>query len=301
VTLNFHQLRLFYMVAKLRSVSRAAEALHISQPSVSAQLRDFEQRHGVDLLRRTSRGMRLTDAGQTVFGHAKRLFEVADDLQSALTELGSGEGEQLTIGGSLTAGEYYLPAVSNLYHQAYPRVRPVLTLDNSNGILARIARREFDLGFVGTTRVGSNLVATPCWRDEIVVIAAPNSVPQSQDAALTVSALASRNFVLRELGSGTREQVERSLQAHEIAVDAAMTVGSPEAVKRHVAAGVGWGFASRRSIVTELSAGQLAVIEVEGWCCVRDFCAVHHRSHSLTSAQARFLEIAKTFDRKTGG
>ena len=85
MSLNFHQLLLFYSVARLGSVTRAAKVLRISQPSVSAQLREFEQRHGVELLRRLPRGMALTDAGRLAFNHAQKVFAEADELQ-----LGSG-------------------------------------------------------------------------------------------------------------------------------------------------------------------------------------------------------------------
>src|SRR3954453_15478298 len=150
LNLNFHQLLLFHMAAKLGSISRAAEALHLSQPSMSVQLREFEQRWGVDLLRRLPRGVELTDAGRVVFDHAERLLSVAEKLQTALHSLRRAETGPLTIGGSLTAGEYFLPEVSRLYKLRFPRVEPVLALGNSNGILTQILSRELDLGIVGT-------------------------------------------------------------------------------------------------------------------------------------------------------
>jgi DNA-binding transcriptional LysR family regulator len=291
--LNWHQLLLFHTVARLGSVSRAAVALGISQPSVSAQLRAFEQRYEVKLLRRYPRGVVMTDAGRVVFDYADKMFSVARDLESALDALCKADAAQFIIGGSLSAGEYFLPTVSMLYKERYPSVEPILILDNSTRVIARIVQRELDLGFIGTEAVEPGLVTVPCWQDDIVVIGVPGS-SRSGAPTLTLSSLRSRPFVMREPGSATRQQVERTLQAQGVRIRAAMTVSSPEAVKRHVAAGVGWGFASRCSIEAEVMTGRLAVIDIKGWHCRRNFCAVYRSSHTLSPPQARYLEIAKT-------
>src|SRR5258708_7279489 len=144
-TLNFHQLRLFHTVANLGSISRAARELHISQPSISAQLKELEERCGVDLLRRLPRGVALTDAGRVIFGHAERIFALAEELEKAVQDLRGARSGQLTIGGSLTAGEHFLPVVTKRFKERHPGVEPVLVLENSTSILAMIARREFDL------------------------------------------------------------------------------------------------------------------------------------------------------------
>src|SRR5690349_1523196 len=125
LNVNFHQLLLFYTAAKLGSLSRAAETLHLSQPSLSTQVREFEQRWGVELLRRLPRGVELTSAGRAVFEHAEKALTAAEELQSALHSLRKAETGSLTIGGSLTAGEYFLPAVSRLYKLRFPGVEPV--------------------------------------------------------------------------------------------------------------------------------------------------------------------------------
>ena len=110
--LNLHQLHLFYTVARLGSISRAAEELRISQPSVSAQVREFERRSGLHLLHRLSRGVALTDAGRVMRDHAESIFDQASELQRVMQNLRGVQSGKLTVGGSLTAGEHFLPEVA---------------------------------------------------------------------------------------------------------------------------------------------------------------------------------------------
>jgi len=159
--LNFHQLYLFYTVVRLENVSQAAGQLHISQPAVSAQVRELEQMLGVPLLHRLPRGVALTDAGRMVFDYARRLFTLAEELQAAVQDLRGLRAGSLTIGGSLTAGESFLPAMMKRFKECYPTMEPVLVLGNSAEILARIARRELEIGVIGTDVVSKDLVAVP--------------------------------------------------------------------------------------------------------------------------------------------
>lgn len=288
--LNFHQLYLFYTVARLENDSQAAGQLHISQPAVSAQVRELEQMLGVPLLHRLPRGVALTDAGRMVFDYARRLFTLAEELQAAVQDLRGLRAGSLTIGGSLTAGESFLPAMMKRFKERYPTMEPVLVLGNSAEILARIARRELEIGVIGTDVVSKDLVAVPCWEDEIVIVAAPTS-PWVAQQPLPLAHLQSQPCVMREEGSATRQTVETCLQERGLTVQVAMVVGSPEAVKRHVAAGVGFGFVSRLSVAAEVTAGQLVIVGVQGWECTRKFSVVYRQTEPLSLPQQAFLDL----------
>ena len=295
VELNFHQLFLFCAVAKAGSISRAAKELHISQPSVSAQVREFEQRCRVDLLARQPRGVSLTDAGRVIFEHGERIFALAHELQTACHDLQGTQTGRLTIGGSLTAGEYFLPAVIGRFKQDHPAIEPVLVLNNSTAIIGQVSRREVDLGFVGTDAVGSELIAIPCWQDEVVIIAPPGACLPDHPT-MSFASLRSQVFVVREQGSATRQWTEEYLQTHRLTVRSSLTVGSPEAVKRHVAEGLGWGFASRGSVIEEVEAGRLMIVPIRGWDCRRIFYAIHREDHQLNFCQKKFLELAQSIE-----
>ena len=290
LTLNLGQLRVFYRVSKLGSISAAADELGFTPASVTRQLHEFEQRAGVSLLHTSRTGVSLTDAGQLAFRHAEQIFNQADELRSILQNLPTANTGKLTVGGSLTAGEFFLPDVARRFREQYPEVVLSVVVENSSAVLKRVRQAEFDLGFIGTDVISDELTAIPCWEDELVVIAPPNSSLRLQGPEV----IRSQVFVMREEGSATRQHIEQYLRRHGLTARTAMTAGSPEAVKRYVAAGVGWGFASRHSIATEIESNRLIVVPIDGWMCRRVFYAIHRCSHRLTASQVAFIDLAKT-------
>jgi LysR family transcriptional regulator, transcriptional activator of the cysJI operon len=288
--LDLQRLHLFHRVAKLGSVARAAEELRVGQATVSAQVGELEQQWGVELLHRLPHSVALTDAGQLAFEHAERIFSQAGELRSMLQNLLGAPTGRLAVGGSLTAGEFFLPTVATRFKAHHPDVELSVALYNSSVVLDKVVRSELDLGFVGTDAIVGDLTAIPCWEDEIVII---RSTASTTGVAPDGDVLHSRQFVMREPGSGTRQHIEQSLLRRGLSVKTAMVVGSPEAVKRYVAAGVGWGFASKESIATEVATGQLAIVPTAGWDCRRVFYAVHRKGYRLSPPQQQFIEHAQ--------
>ena len=228
-----------------------------------------------------------------VFSHAERIFSQTADLQTVVEQLRGAHTGKLTVGGSLTAGEYFLPNVTSRFRARYPGVELSVVLGNSNDILAKVTHGVLDIGFIGTDAIGNDLIAIPCWEDEVVVIASPGAASHFLP---TIKIIECQHFVMREPGSATRQYVEQSLQTRGMKLRTAMTVGSPEALKRHVAAGAGWGFASKHSVATEVATGQLAIVPIEGWDCRRIFSAEHRKRYQLSPSQREFVEFARCLD-----
>ena len=293
IDVNLQQLHVFYRVAKLGSISRAAAELRVAQSSISGQVLEFEQRCGVALLHRSPAGVALTDAGHLVLEHAEQIFSQTGELRSMLEDIPGARTGKLTVGGSLTAGEFFLPNVARHFRARYPDIALSILVDNSTLVLGKITQAELDVGFVGTDAIPTDLTAIPCWEDEVVIISLPGSATR---ALPDIQLVQSQQFVMRELGSATRQHIEQYLQRRGLAVQTAMNVGSPEAVKRYVAAGVGWGFASKHSVMTEVAAGQLAIVRVEGWDCRRVFYAVHRKGYRLSVSQREFIELAQALE-----
>jgi DNA-binding transcriptional LysR family regulator/class 3 adenylate cyclase len=290
--LDLQQLRIFFTVVKLGGISQAADRFGESLASIGGRLLQLEQSCGVVLLHHSDNGVTLTDAGRLAFEHAERVFSQADELQSVLRNLSSVRTGRLTVGGSLTAGEFFLPQVASRFRRSYPDIILSIVSDNSTAVLNMIRKADLDIGFIGTDAIPDDLDAVPCWHDEIVVIAAPDSPAGSQP----MEVIDAQKFVMREEGSATRQHIEQYLRSRGLNVTTIMTVSSPEAVKRYVAAGIGWGFVSRHSIATELAAGQLGIVMIEGWNCRRTFYAVLRSGYRLSEAQASFVELAKALD-----
>ncbi len=286
--LNFHQLYIFYTVARVGSFSKAAQGLSISQPAVSIQVREMERTLGTPLFLRRRGDHQLTETGRIAFDYAQRLFALAEEMQQVLADLQGVRAGTLNLGASTTPGEYVLPALIGRFQQRFPGVEVALHISNSQRIVQQVQRREMDLAVVGSEVEDPELVVTPYVQDEIVVIAAP-SHPLAKQRVVPMRALEGQPFVLREEGSATRRIAEAYLQEQGIRIKGVVQVGSNEALKRTVAAGSALGLVSRHALGPELVASMLTILPVEGWHCTRPLSIVYRKDKHLTAAQQAFL------------
>jgi DNA-binding transcriptional LysR family regulator len=289
--LNFHWLALFRAVARHGGVGAAADALAISQPSVSAQVRQLARALGLTLLERSGRGVRLTDQGQRVLAYAERIFTLADDLQREAADLRAGVAGRLVVGASTTVGEYVLPAVLGHFHQQWPGVEILAQVGNSATVEARLLAGEWDLGLVGEPLEHPTLEASQFATDTIVLIASPEH--RLAGRRVEPQELAGEAFVSREPGSATRKAAEAALQVAGVAPRAVMELGSNDAVKRAVAAGLGLGALSDRAVAPELAAGWLARLDAPWFQCRRPLVLLRHRDRLLTRPEQAFIALLR--------
>ncbi len=259
--MNLHLLRLFATVAEQGSFSRAASLLYISQPAISKGVQELERQLGTALLDRSGRGVALTEAGTTLFQHAQQLFAVERAAETALEQLEGLERGQLAIGASSTIGIYLLPPLLGRFRQRYPGIRLFLDIGNTQQIGERLRTVPLDAVFVEGPVDLPHTDVTP-WRDDtLVVIAAPDHWLVGQRNVPIHAALA-EPFVLREQGSGTRAIIEQTLRSRNVALKIVMELGSTEAIKQVVSAGLGLAIVSEATIALELLAGRLAILDV---------------------------------------
>ena len=237
---NFHQLYIFYMVARLQSFSKAAQELSISQPAVSIQVRELENSLGTSLLHRMRRELRLTETGEAVLSYTQRIFALADEMHSVVQDIQGLHSGRLTIGSSTTPGEYILPWLIGKFRQQHSGIQVSLTIANTQGVIDQIYAHELDIGMAGSPVNVKGLASFPYVLDRIVVIAAPNH-PLAQQDGVTIRDLRKYDFIMREPGSATRKTAEGLLSARRVEPRVTMELGSNEAIKRAVAAGLGAG------------------------------------------------------------
>ncbi len=293
--LNFHQLHIFYAVARHRSFSRAAEALEISQPAVSIQVQELERALGVPLFHRKPRGLQLTEAGETVHGYAHRIFALSSEMREAIGDIRGLVAGHLTLGASTTPGEYILPVAIGRFRRQYPGIIVAMQISNTRSIVSQILQRELDLGMIGASLEGEreDLETSTYAVDEIVLVAgAEHSLATRKGVSL--EDVMSEGLVVREEGSATRKTAEECLAHLGIQPRIAMELGSNQAVKLAAQAGVGVGVISRFGVVAEVKAGLLRVLEVEGWSCTRPLTLVYLKDRRLSPAQRAFLELLET-------
>ena len=286
---NFHQLRIFHAVARLGSFSKAAGELSISQPATSIQVRDLEKSMGCLLIHRMRKGLQLTDIGREVYSYAAQIFSLAEQMQTAVSETQGLRSGRLTIGSSTTPGEYILPWAIGQFRIRYPGVEVSLSISNTQTVVRRIRDRELDLGMAGAAVDGEGLVSFAYVSDTIAFIAAPDHPLAGRQLAL--ADLEGQEVVMREPGSATRSAAEACLSQSGISLKVAMELGSNEAVKRAVAAGLGLGIISTFGVMPDTTAGVIVVLSVVDWRCERPLTVFYRDDKHLPAAQREFLRF----------
>ena len=294
-TLNFHQLYIFYAVASHRSFSRAAESLSITQPAVSIQVQELEKFLGAALFHRRTRGLRITEVGETVFAYAQQIFSLSGKLLESLEEIHNLQTGRLALGASTTPGEYLLPLAVGRFRQIYPGISVELSIANTRTITQRILNQELDLGMVGRhpTAGLDELGIIDYMEDEIVLVAAPTH-PLAQQDRITAAQVAETGLILREPGSATRNTAEEAFSGLGLAPDAALSLGSNEAIKQAAMAGGGVAVISRMGVTAETRAGMLVILPVEDWDCRRPLTLIYPKERQLSPSKQAFLEYLQS-------
>lgn len=256
------RLQVFHAVAKHLSFTKAAEALCMTQPAVTFQVKQLEEHFGARLFDRAQGRIMLTPAGAQALEYAERILALSADMDARLKAMSGQEAGPLLIGASTTIAEYLLPRVLGEFKVRHPAVMPRLVVANSEAVQARVAERTLDVGFIEGDSHLATVAAEPCCEDELQVICAP-SHPLARLKSATAAALTEHAFVGREPGSGTREVIQNYLHKAGLPADAlqlVMEASSPEALKGLVATGLGFAIISRAAVAMEVRLGVLARI-----------------------------------------
>jgi len=288
--LNVHQLKIFHTVARAGSFSRAAEALGITQPSVSIQVRDLERALGVELFEQIGKRTFLTEAGKVLEEYAARILGLLEEAEEAVREVRGSSGGTLRVGAESTAGTYLLPPVLREVRARFPEAVITLEIHGARQIQEKILRNDLDCGIVGPSLRHEALVYVPYCTDELVPIAAPDS-SAARRGGLRAAELARERLILRERGSGTRETTEQAFRNLGLPINPAMELPSTEAVIQAVAANLGVGIVSRVAAEGAIRAGQVVVLKVPDFRPVRTLWAVRHGEKRLTALLRTFLEL----------
>jgi DNA-binding transcriptional LysR family regulator len=252
----------FHAVAKHLSFTKAADALFMTQPAVTFQIRQLEEHFDTRLFDRAHGRISLTPAGQLALEYAERILALSSELDTRLKDMSGQVGGPLLIGASTTIAEFLLPQVLGEFKARYPAVVPRLLVANSEAVQGRIVERTLDLGFIEGESHLPSLVTDVCCDDELQVVCAP-SHPLAKMKSVVPKALMEHAFVSREPGSGTREVIDNYLHKAGVAPDSlqvVMELGSPEALKGLVATGLGFTIMSRAIAALEVKLGRLVQV-----------------------------------------
>ena len=257
------RLRLLVEVKRRGSISAAADACRMGQPSATKHLQTLEAAVGDKLVERHGRASRLTEAGEVVAAHAQRVLDTLEGMQEELRALRDAERGTLALAASTTPGSYVLPSILQCFADRHPRVDVDVVIGSSAWVAERVGRREVQLGIAGELDLPDGITAESFLDDEIVGIAAPGQL-ELRSGRVPLSELADRTLLVREPGSSTRAVSERSFARSGYRPAKRWELDSNEAIKRSVAAGLGIGFVSRLVVADELERGELVSFGIEG-------------------------------------
>ncbi|MDH4189203.1 MAG: LysR family transcriptional regulator [Betaproteobacteria bacterium] len=256
------RLQVFHAVAKHLSFTKAAEALFMTQPAVTFQIKQLEEHFNTRLFERGHGRISVTPAGAVVLEYAERILALSAELDLRLKEMTGHVAGLLLVGASTTIAEFLLPQVLGEFKSKYPGVMPRLVVGNSGAVESRVAEHTLDIGFIESPSHLPSIACDDCCEDELQVVCAPSHA-LAKLKAVSPKQLIEFPFISREIGSGTREVTDDYFQKAGVAPDTlniVMELGSPEALKGLVATGLGFAIMSRSTVEKETRLGDLVLV-----------------------------------------
>ena len=287
--LTLRQLRIFEAAARHLHFGRAAREMHLTQPAVSLQLKQLEERVGLPLFEQMGRRMHLTRAGEELLRHSRIVLSQLREAAEAIDALKGTGGGELHIAVTSTA-KYFAPKLLAEFRRSHPEVKVRLTVNNREAVVRELSDNTVDLAVMGRAPRGLDTIAAPFARHPLAVIAAPEH-PLARRRRLALADLAEESFLIRERGSGTRSAMEQMFAAHRFPPAETIEMSSNETIKQAVMAGMGVSFLSLHTVGLELATGKLAVLRVAGTPVMRDWYVIHRERKRLSPAAGSFKDF----------
>ncbi|MEW6695386.1 HTH-type transcriptional activator CmpR [Tepidimonas thermarum] len=294
---TFHQLRTLEAVVRLGSITRAAAELHLTQPTVSAQIHELQSALDTALVEPAGRGIRPTDAAHLLQAAALDLFARWQRFEEDLQALHGLERGRLRIAG-VTTTEYFIAQWLRRYTDHHPGIEIELAVDNRDAVVRRLQQDDTELAVMMMPPQAPPLQRVPLMRNPLVLIG-PLGHPWAGARRVPRAALNGQPMLMREAGSGTRLATEAYLHTHGLTPTLRATLGSNEAIKHAVAAGLGLAVLSRHALADDPAHDGVAVLPVAGFPIERRWLLVWRSDRRLSLAARRFVEFVQ--DHPPGG
>ncbi len=288
IKISLRQLEIFCAIAKTGSTTSAAAHIGLSQSAASAALNELENALATKLFDRAGKRLLLNDNGNALLPQAYRTLDGALQIETHFAEH-STAATALTIGASSTIGNYVLPPLLAAFSKHAPHIRVNVVIGNSAAIAKMVANFEVDTGVIEGPCHQPDLDVTPWLEDELVIVCGRDHSLSATKRA-TIEALHKAEWLLREAGSGTREEVECALLPHLTVFASAVAIGSSEGIKRAVAAGLGISCLSRWVVADLLKTGALHAVKTSLPPLQRRFFLLRHREKFITQNLANLLD-----------
>lgn len=293
--MNLWQLNIFCKVVELKSFSKAGRAVNISQPTISAHIKDIENAFGCRLIDRLPKEATPTKAGEILYSYARRIIALNDEAHTAVSQfLGKINGE-LKVGGSTIPGTYIFPKVIGDFKRKYPEVSVSISIGDTQNISNDVLNGTIELGIVGAPSKDNKIKQLKLLGDKMRLII-PSGHKWSNHKTISLHMLLKEPFISRETGSGTLKSINDILSKQNYTINSLNVVaqmGSTEAVKQGIKSGVGVSIFSTVAVSDELQAGTLKAIDIKGLNLVRCFYLIKHKQKTPSPLSSIFETYLK--------
>lgn len=287
---SLRQLEIFVAVSRTESVSRAADVLSLSQSATSTALSELERQFDLQLFDRVGKSLRINETGLQLLPRAVELLDRAKEIENLLQ--GHAGFGHMKVGATLTVGNYLATLLVARFLQEHPDSRIQLQVHNTSTIVQQIANFELDLGLIEGDCNHPDIAVEPWVADELVVFSAP-SHPLASKSNVNIEQLLKEQWILREVGSGTRATFDRALHGHHSELKIRLELEHTEAIKRAVESGLGIGCISRLALKDAFRRGSLVPISTPKLDFGRYFYFLWHKQKYQTMGMKAFLDLCK--------
>lgn len=296
---TLHQLKVFEVVARHGSFTRAAEELFLTQPTVSMQVKQLTKAVGLPLFEQMGKKLYLTDAGRELLATCREIFERLSQFEMTVADFKGLKQGRLRL-AAITTTKYFVPRLLGPFCHIYPGIDISLQVTNHEQIISRLSENLDDLYILSQLPEHLDIKSYAFLENPLVVLA-PANHPLAGQKNIPIESLSGEPFIMREPGSGTRSSVQRLFDSHGVAVKVRLELGSNEAIKQAIAGGLGISVLSHHTISHERGNTELTVLDVEGFPISRYWYVVYPAGKQLSVVAHTFLEYLQTEAKRIAG
>lgn len=296
--ITLQQMEAVIALVEERSFSRAAKKMLLTQPALTKNIKNVEDSLGVMVVKRSNTGISLTPEGKILYDYAQRIMKLRDEAKSKITKLHENTGGEIYIGASTIPANYILPRVLSAFGKTNPDIRIYVKTADSEEAMNMVLDNEVEIGCIGKKPLNSKLMAETLWKDRLVLIV-PKPHHWSKKKSVTLPELSKEPFVIRERGSATRDLFESYLKESKSMNLSQFNIrgelGSSEAIKEAIIAGMGVSVISIHAVERELSQGLLLEVPIQGCTMERNFYLIYKRQFDFRLFHKTFINFIKHY------
>jgi len=294
--MDLHKLAAYCKVIELKSFTRAAEAMFLTQPTISEHVRALEQETGQHLINRLGREIRVSEAGNILYGYARKMLYLQHEALEALGHYSGNMAGRMAIGAGTIPGAYILPEKIGAFKKRYPDITITLRIAGSRTIAGEILSGELEMGILGAQWREAGLIWREIFSDELILVVAADH-PWAKEREVTLQQLTSEPFIMRDPSSGTRRAVAQILERNGLNpahLHVVAEMGSTEAIRQSVKASIGISILSSQAVRDDIAHGSLVEVAIDGVTMVRPFYMVTRKNQAISPLCTAFIESLTT-------